>query len=439
MSEGDRTISLTTDDTTLPLVDVVTGRGFVTGKSGSGKSNTASVLAEELLSENVPMLIVDTDGEYYGLKEQYEVLHVGGDDHCDVQVRPDHAETIADVALRQRVPTILDVSGFVDADVGRRLVYEVVRELFVAEKTEKTPFLLLVEEAHEFIPEQGGLDEVGEMLVRVAKRGRKRGLGICALSQRPASVDKDYITQCDWLVWHKLTWENDTRVVGKILGADAAESVQTLEPGEAILLTDWDDQRRRVKFRRKATYDAGSTPGLDDESQPDLKAIDADLIDRLQESTSDETDDTGGESDPDAETGSDPDDGARDADPADTDPAASSGRAASGATDTDGQPRTDDSRPDDIEWEIAEFVVYLLRATARLVTGTVRAVGVGVVHVGATVTRGVSQRSWGRGGEETGPVDPFGDVDELLRLVVVLSILVLALAILVEIAVPGLF
>lgn len=37
-----------TGDVQLPIVDVLTGRAFLTGKSGSGKSNTASVIAKEL-------------------------------------------------------------------------------------------------------------------------------------------------------------------------------------------------------------------------------------------------------------------------------------------------------------------------------------------------------------------------------------------------------
>ena len=54
----------------LPVVDVLTGRSFVTGKSGSGKSNTASVVIENLLSNGFPVMIVDTDGEDYGVKEE---------------------------------------------------------------------------------------------------------------------------------------------------------------------------------------------------------------------------------------------------------------------------------------------------------------------------------------------------------------------------------
>ena len=247
---------------TFPINEVLTGRGFVTGKSGSGKSNTASVVAEELLDRGLGLMIIDTDGEYSALKERYELLQVGGDDQCDREITAEDAPLIADLALEENVPIILDVSGYMDEEVADDVIHAVVRELFVAEKQHQKPFLLFVEEAHEFIPERGGGDDIHKMLVRVAKRGRKRGLGIVAMSQRPAAVAKDYITQCDWLVWHRLTWENDTKVAGRILGGDAAESVQSLDDGEALVMTDWDEKISRVQFRRKKTIDQGSTPTL---------------------------------------------------------------------------------------------------------------------------------------------------------------------------------
>ena len=283
MTGDNAVLTLTDDGLTLPLVEVVTGRGFITGKSGSGKSNSASVVAEELLDAGAPLLIVDTDGEYYGLKEQYELLHVGGDAYCDVEVTPAHAKTIAELAVVERVPVILDVSGYPDRATSHELVEGVVKHLFEIEKAQQTPFLLLVEEAHEFIPEGAGLDDLGEMLIRVAKRGRKRGLGICAMSQRPAAVDKDYITQCDWIVWHRLTWENDTKVAGRILGSDWADTVQDLETGECILLTDWDEQIRREQIRRKRTYDAGATPGFGDQGIAQTRPIDETVLDQFGE------------------------------------------------------------------------------------------------------------------------------------------------------------
>lgn len=275
-------ITISEDGTTVPVIELLTGRGFVTGKSGSGKSNTASVVAEELLELDLPMLIVDTDGEYYGLKERYELLHVGAGELCDVQVSPTHAQRIATLALEENVPVILDVSEYLDVDEARQLIHGVVKTLFVREKKAKKPFMLLVEECHEYLPESGGLDEVGEILLQVAKRGRKRGLGLCGMSQRPAAVDKDFITQCDWLVWHRLTWENDTKVVGRFLDNEYAEMVEDLNDGEAIVVTDWDEQVSRVQFRRKKTFDAGATPGLEDVERPDFRSISVDLEEELE-------------------------------------------------------------------------------------------------------------------------------------------------------------
>ena len=268
MAESIERFAVSEKGYSLPINEVLTGRGFVTGKSGSGKSNTASVVAEELLDRGLGLMIIDTDGEYSALKERYELLQVGGDEACDREITAEDAPLIADLALEENVPIILDVSGYMDEEVAEDVIHAVVRELFVAEKQHQKPFLLFVEEAHEFIPERGGGDEVHKMLVRIAKRGRKRGLGVVAMSQRPAAVAKDYITQCDWLVWHRLTWENDTKVAGRILGGDAAESVQSLDDGEALVMTDWDEKISRIQFRRKKTIDQGSTPTLRDAYGP---------------------------------------------------------------------------------------------------------------------------------------------------------------------------
>ncbi|MDQ2052723.1 DUF87 domain-containing protein [Natronolimnohabitans sp. A-GB9] len=268
----------------LPVVELLTGRGFVTGKSGSGKSNTASVIAEELLEAGYPLLIVDTDGEYYGLKEEYEMLHAGADEECDIQIGPEHAEQMATLALEENVPIILDVSGYLDEDEADELLREVARQLFVKEKKLKKPFLLVVEEVHEYIPEGGGVGETGNLLIKISKRGRKHGLGILGISQRPADVKKDFITQANWLVWHRLTWDNDTKVVGRIIDTEYAELVSDLDDGQAFVQTDWTDvDVRKVQFRRKRTFDAGATPGLDDFERPELKSVSDALVGELQE------------------------------------------------------------------------------------------------------------------------------------------------------------
>lgn len=310
--EDDRRIVVTEDGRALPTVEILTGRGFITGKSGSGKSNTASVIVEQLLADGFNLLVVDTEGEYYGLKERFEVLHAGADEFCDVEVGPGDAESIAEAALVENVPVILDVSGYFDGEEAEELIHDVVAHLFRKEKRERKPFLLLIEEMQEYLPQSGGGTDLAKLLKRIGKRGRKRGFGICGMSQRPSSVDKDFITQCDWLVWHRLTWKNDVSIAGDVLGSERANLIQGFDAGEGFLLTDWDDSVDRVQFQRKTTHDAGATPGLDSYDSPAGSGA-ADAL--LSEDSPLDTDSASGHADPDRDD-SNRDDQSRRTDPA---------------------------------------------------------------------------------------------------------------------------
>ena len=87
------------------------------------------------------------------------------------------------------------------------------------------------------------------------------------------------------MVWHRLTWETDLNVVRNILGSDTANEIPDFDPGEAILMTDWDDAVERVQFRRKKTHDAGATPGLESYERPDLKSVGTELIREIEGDT----------------------------------------------------------------------------------------------------------------------------------------------------------
>lgn len=255
-------ITVSDGEYAFPISDLLTGRGAVFGKSGSGKSNTAGVLAEELLEFGLPIVIIDVEGEYWGLTERYDVRYAGTTTGADVAVSIEKVDELVSMVLEDNEPLIMDLSGMTDEDVIDAFLSSYVSRLFERENQLRKPCLLFVEEIHEFLPQTGRIGAFSDVLITVAKRGRKRGLGLCGLSQRPAAVDKEFITQCDWIVWHRLTWENDTKVVEKILGSVAAEPVPTLEDGEALVMTDWNEALTRVQFQRKRTFDAGRTPDL---------------------------------------------------------------------------------------------------------------------------------------------------------------------------------
>lgn len=279
----DPTITIGVDGTSLPLKEVVTGRAFVTGKSGAGKSNSSGVVVEGVLDQGRATLIVDVEGEYKGLKERYDVLHATVDGTGEAtHIGPEHADRLADLALIENIPVVLDLSAALPEEAAE-IVDAVATKLFEKEHTERKPFLLVVEEIHEFLPEQGSRGDVGDTLLRITKRGRKRGLGILGVSQRPANVSKDFVTQCDWLSWHRLTYDNDTSVVKRHYGSEIANQVSDLDKGEAFLVTDWDDKIRRVQWVRKKTHDFGKTPDLEDEETPELRSIDSSIIDELSE------------------------------------------------------------------------------------------------------------------------------------------------------------
>lgn len=288
------TLATDTDDdragatATLPLRgehSVLTGRALLTGKSGAGKSNTANVVIEELLRAGRPLAIIDTEGEYFGLKEEFEMLHVGGDSEADVQVGPEHGKKLAELALERNVPIIVDVSGYIDEDTTEDLLFNFLRALFAKAKTQKRPFPVFVEEAHSYLPERGGTSELEELFITLGKRGRKHGLGVVAITQRPADIRKSFITQCNWVCWHRLTWKNDTKVVSDVLGSEYAASIEALRDGEAFLAADWEADYRRVSFRRQETYDGGATPTLADEDSsevPDLKTVGEEIAGELE-------------------------------------------------------------------------------------------------------------------------------------------------------------
>lgn len=261
---------------------ILSSRLFVTGISGSGKSNTVNVLAEEILRAGRPLAILDADGEYYGLREEFEVLLLGEED-CDLRAGPEHGEKLAELALEQHVPLIFDLSSYLDPEEAAEAARGFLQALFAKAKTLKEPFPVFVEEAHEYIPQTGSIDPLGEMLFRLAKRGRKHGIGVTAVSQRPAEVAKTFITQAEAVVWHRLTWTNDTSVAGDDLGSGFETPITDLRDGEAFVRAEWEPDVRRVRFRRQDTYDGGQTPTLDADATPELKSVDEDLVAQLED------------------------------------------------------------------------------------------------------------------------------------------------------------
>ena len=119
---------------------------------------------------------------------------------------------------------ILDISGLPN-EVAGPLTAALARLLFsyklhqTREEREKDPILLVCEEAHRYVPDRGEAQYAAaqDAIRRVSREGRKYGVGLMLVSQRPADVESTVLSQCNsWLVL-RLTNGADQEHVGRFL------------------------------------------------------------------------------------------------------------------------------------------------------------------------------------------------------------------------------
>ncbi len=272
-------------DLDLDLEEIIGQCVAILGIRGSGKSNTAGVIFEELLCHRYPMSIVDIEGEYFGLKEKYEVLVVGTGDGVEIEIDPDCAGEIAQVSMEENVPVVLDLSGFL-SDERTELLKAYLSSLWNLAGTLRRPYIIGIEEAHEFIP-QGVKTELKEMIARIALRGRKRGLGGIIVSQRSAKVDKDVLSQAGMLFLHRVVHEVDMRVYSELLPwrkSEVKEIVNSLDTGDCVYVNG--DRILPIYVRERETFHAGFTPSLESVKSPELKKVSESIIEAIEKARS---------------------------------------------------------------------------------------------------------------------------------------------------------
>lgn len=136
--------------------------------------------------------------------------------------------------------SIINLKG-VPPDIAEIVVYKLLKDLFEARKRNKIPpFFLVVEEAHNFAPERGfGEAKSSNILRTISAEGRKFGLGLCVISQRPAKVDKNVISQCTTQIILKVTNPNDLRAISSSVEGITSETekeIKNIPIGTAMLV-----------------------------------------------------------------------------------------------------------------------------------------------------------------------------------------------------------
>ena len=108
-------------------------------------------------------------------------------------------------------------------------------------KEKKSPILLICEEAHRYIPSKGEAmyESAQEAIRRIAKEGRKYGIGIMLVSQRPSELEPTVMSQCNSWIVLRITNENDTSRIKSMLPdslSGLTKVLSSLRQREAIVI-----------------------------------------------------------------------------------------------------------------------------------------------------------------------------------------------------------
>lgn len=191
--------------------------------------------------------------------------------NLDGEIDEDLDALLADWVGGERPITILDVSGLppevLTTVVGTmlRIIYDALfwaMELPVGGR--KQPLLVTIDEAHRFLPKE--VDTPAHRTVgRIAKEGRKYGVGLMVVTQRPSDIDAGVLSQCGTMIALRVTNESDRRAVCSSLPdelGDLGQLLPSLRTGEALVLGDALQVPSRVRIRLAPNKPQGGDPPL---------------------------------------------------------------------------------------------------------------------------------------------------------------------------------
>lgn len=193
--------------------ETVTQTFAILAKRGVGKTYTASVMVEEMLKNKLHVVVVDPIGVWWGLRTSADgkkaglPIVVAGGEHGDVPLESTSGELIANLVVDRELSLVIDLSLMRKGE-QKRFMIDFAETLY---HKNRAALHLVLDEADEFAP-QRPLGDDARMLGAIedlVRRGRARGIGVTLITQRPAVLNKNVLTQIEVLVAMRLTSPQD--------------------------------------------------------------------------------------------------------------------------------------------------------------------------------------------------------------------------------------
>lgn len=261
------------DNFSMRAVDYALQGNTDLGIRGSGKSYTASKIAEQLLHAHIPLLVFDPTGIWHNLRngvkgnKGFPIVVVGGM-HADIPLPFDEEKMDAIVAkvvilvrsaMQQGISIVVDMFGMAKSN-WQKIVIACVRLLL------KENYLygirhVILEEAAEFIPQRPnpGNQVVYGLLEQMARTGRNFGIGYTLINQRAEEIAKAVFELCEMVFVHRQKGKNSLKSIREWLDHQAIDgakgmvaSIPKLVNGECWVISENGEQR--INVNEKETF-----------------------------------------------------------------------------------------------------------------------------------------------------------------------------------------
>ena len=264
-------------DLSLPE-EVATQTIGVLGIRGSGKTNTAGVIVEELSEQNRQVVIIDPTDAHWGYrltdkgKPSKHQIFVFGGEHGDLPLREQDGKMVAEFLVEEHASVVLSLRHL-RKNAQRRFVTELADELYHLKGRTKhrTPLTLVIDEAPLFVPQSvtGEVARTVGAIEDLVARGRNAGFGVVLISQRAATLNKNVLTQAETIVCHRLTSPQDKKALREWfednvstddLPATLVNTLPTLADGQAWVWSPRCNIMDKRQIRLRHTFDSSATP-----------------------------------------------------------------------------------------------------------------------------------------------------------------------------------